>query len=231
VSADGRFVASVSHDGTLRLWNLQRGQGKILLDVSPQALRSLAFSPDGRTILVGPDKGGSSTPNYDLRLIETATGREIRRFAGHQEVVTDIAFSPDGRLAVSGAGDATLILWNVETGQEIRRLEGHTGQILAVTFSPDGRLIASGSQGENTIVWDTASGVQLRRFSDHMGAVVDLAFTPDGQTLLTAAAEGGIREWRVDASQENLLTWIEDNRYVPDLTCKQREQYQIKPLC
>jgi len=62
VSADGRFVASVSHDGTLRLWDLQRGQGKILLDVSPQALRSLAFSPDGKAILAGLGKGGSSTP-------------------------------------------------------------------------------------------------------------------------------------------------------------------------
>jgi len=164
-------------------------------------------------------------------LIETATGREIRRLAGHQEVVTDIAFSPDGRLAVSCGSDPALILWNVETGQEIRRLVGHTGQILAVTFSPDGRMIASSSVNKTAIVWDTASGAQLRRFPGHIGSVVDLTFTPDGRTLLTADAEGGIREWRVDASPENLLTWIEDNRYVPELTCEQRAQYQIEPLC
>ncbi len=80
-------------------------------------------------------------------------------------------------------------------------------------------------------MWDTANGTQLRRFPDHGGSVIDLTFTQEGQSLLTINAEDGIREWRIDASPENLSAWIEQNRYRPELTCEQREQYQIKPLC
>jgi len=58
-----------------------------------------------------------------------------------------------------------------------------------------------------------------------------VAFTPDGRQALSGAADGTVREWQVDASQEALLTWIEANRYVPELTCEQRAQYQIMPLC
>ena len=92
-------------------------------------------------------------------------------------------------------------------------------------------LVASSSQNKTAIIWDAATGSQLRRFPDHGGSVVDLAFTANAQTLLTAAAEDGLREWRIDASQEKLLSWIDQNRYLPDLTCEQRARYQIEPLC
>jgi WD40 repeat protein len=62
--------------------------------------------------------GGDKT----LRLWDVATGKEVRSFSGHREWITSVAFSPDGRLALSGSGDNTrnmLKLWNVATGEQI----------------------------------------------------------------------------------------------------------------
>jgi WD40 repeat protein len=231
VSADGRFVVSGSHDGTARLWDLQTGDSRVLLDVFPQSVRSVALSPDGQLILAGLGQGGSSNPNYDLRLIDVESGQELRRFTSHNEVVGDVAFDPTGEMALSGAGDTHVILWDVATGKEIRRFTGHNGTVLAVAFSSDGTLVASSSQNRTAIVWNTATGNQLRRFPGHGGSVVDLVFTPPGQSLLTAAAEDGLREWRIDQDQTALQDWIATNRYLAELTCEQREQYNITPLC
>jgi len=231
VSSNGRYVVSGSHDGTLRRWDLETEQGEILLDVAPQAVRSVAFSPDGKTILAGLGKGSSNNPNYDLRLLDMETGEELARFVGHTEVVDDIAFSPDGTLALSGSGDTAAILWDVETGTEIKRLPGHTSAILSVTFSPDGTLAASGSQNKVAIVWDVASGEQLRRFTGHGSSVVDSVFTPNGRSLLTSASEQGIHEWRIDGEQDHLVEWIELNRFVPELTCEQQIRFNMVQSC
>jgi len=72
-----------------------------------------------------------------LRLWEIATGREIKIFRGHTDTVSSVAFSPDGRYALSGSTDKTLKLWEIASGKEIRTLSGHTMWIYSVAFSID----------------------------------------------------------------------------------------------
>ena len=55
---------------------------------------------------------------------------------------------------MSGSGDKTIKLWDIETGKEIRTFEGHKDEVSSVAFSPDGEYIVSGS-GDNTLkLWD-----------------------------------------------------------------------------
>ena len=103
---DGRRALSGSEDGTVRLW--ETGSGKELRCFSmPRPVRSLALSPDGRRALVGAD-GDEGVRVWDLEV-----GRERHRLRGHEEKVTSVAFSGDGRWAVSGSQDATVRLWRL----------------------------------------------------------------------------------------------------------------------
>ena len=132
---------------------------------------------------------------------------------------------------LSGSLDRTMILWDMETRTVIRRFLGNNAGIFSVAFSPDGRLALSGSQDGDVRLWDVNQGTLLRRFIGHNGPVSDVAFSRDGKIAVSASDDQTVRLWRIDASQEELLTWIEDNRFVPELTCAQRERYQVEPLC
>lgn len=227
-------MASGSHDGTVRLWDLnassESGEGRVLLDVSPQAARSVAFSPDGKLMVVGLAEGAASNPEYSLRLIETETGSEIRRLAGHSEVVADVAFSPDGKRILSASVDTSIIIWDAASGAEIQRLIGHNSSVIAVAFHPEGRLAVTGGVNGTILLWDLEEGVVLRRYANIHEPILEFAFTPGGGSFWVAA-ESNAHEFRVDATQDELLAWIVANRYVPELTCQQRKQYGVELPC
>jgi WD40 repeat protein len=114
---------------------------------------------------------------------------EVRRLLGHKGVVRDVAFSPDGRHAVSGAEDRMACLWEVASGKELRRFEGHTATIWGVAFSPDGRYVLTGSEDKTARLWDVQTGKQLKRFEGHKGRVRSVAFSRDGRRILCCGLE------------------------------------------
>lgn len=134
---------------------------------------------------------------------------------GHSGGINAAAFSPDGRLAVSGGDDPIAIIWEAATGRIIRRLVGHTSPVSAVAFSRDGRFILTGSgesevTGEPTArpdnsarLWDAATGKELRRFVGHTARVTVVEFSPDGRLVLTASEDGKAGLW--DAATGKIL--------------------------
>ncbi|MCK5522475.1 MAG: hypothetical protein KAI83_05000, partial [Thiomargarita sp.] len=86
---------------------------------------------------------------------------------GHNSSVKSVAFSPDGRYALSGSFDYTLKLWEVNTGAEIRTFAGHTDIVYSVAFSPDGRYALSGSFDYTLKLWELNTGAEIRTFAGH----------------------------------------------------------------
>ena len=146
---------------------------------------SVAFSPNGRTVLSG-------SCDQTLKLWDAATGKLLRTFEGHSSAVWSVAFSPDGRTALSGSDDKTLKLWDAATGRLLRSFEGHSGSggVWSVAFSRDGRtVLSSGGYDETFKLWDAATGKLLRTFEGHSGPVSSVAFSPDGRTALSGSGE------------------------------------------
>jgi hypothetical protein len=85
---------------------LRVGHHRLVAQGLAYQLRALGFSPDGRTVAI-PEPGGT------VRVLETATGMERVRFAGHFGQVGALAFAPDGRRLASGSEDTTILVWDV----------------------------------------------------------------------------------------------------------------------
>jgi WD40 repeat protein len=136
-SKDSKIMASSGWDNNIRLWDTSKGGLIRTLDFASSERVSVAFSPDGQTLI--------SMNGSVFKLWEVATGKELKNFKGHDGGgVYDAAFSPNGKTVATAYEDGTVKLWEVATGTLLRDYTGHKGRALALGFSPDGRWIASG---------------------------------------------------------------------------------------
>ena len=143
-------------------------------------VRSIAFSPDGKTLASGSD-------DDTIKLWDVATGTLKATLEGHAGSVNSVAFSPDGKTLASGSSDVTIKLWDVATEKLKTTLEEHTSSVNSVAFSPDGKTLASGS-GDNTIkLWDVATRTLKVTLEEHTSSVNSVAFSPDGKTLASGS--------------------------------------------
>ena len=129
---------------------------------------------------------------------DPATGKKISEFAGHDQAVLAVAFSPDAAHVVAGSQDGTAGL-----GRDAQRrrnvFRGHTGPVNAVAFSPDGAYVATAGQDRTARVW-RVEGVQAERvFEGQARSFVFCDFATHGQqadgivTLSEAVAREGAR--------------------------------------
>lgn len=175
------------------------------------------FSLDNQQVLTaGADKAPC--------LWDLPSGREIRRFVGHGNLVDAVAFTFDGLEVLTGSRDTTARLWNRITGKEIRRFKGHGGSVLAVACSRDGRYVLTGSQDKTARLWDRSRGIEVHRFEGHSGFVQAVDFSPDGKHILTAGGDHTVRLWELASGKENLRIdghtgAVSGARFTPDGAC------------
>src|SRR5437899_2822545 len=144
-----------------------------------------------------------------VRLWDAATGKErFQKYEGHLSGISDVAFSPDGKL-IASAGDQVR-LWETRTGKPVRRL---AVSARAVAFTPDGRALATGGRDRIVHLWEVKTGKEQGQFKGHRHGIVAVAFSVDGKLLASGDGQATIRVWDVATNQQ---TQVIDNKSIAE---------------
>lgn len=212
-SPDGRLIASVGADNTVRLWNAQSGAEIRQFIGHTDALLVVNFINDGQQLVT------AATDNT-IRIWDTSTGQENNQFRFEDNLWIGIS-SQNGRFILAGFANGNAYLLDTRSGETIHELVGHTGTITYADFSGDSRYVLTTSNDHTARLWDVETGQLLRQFSGHSDAVNGGAFSPDGQFVITTSADNTARIWNVATGNEvqrliGHTNWLIDGRISPD---------------
>jgi WD40 repeat protein len=154
----GEFISG-GFDGKIVYYFFVNGHSdEISMDAhAPDRVFKVSYSPnDERVASVGGDRMLKLWVAKDRKLTL------VRKYEGHKERVVSVAWSPDGKRLLSGAGGKDPIhMWDVEGGHTIRTYSGHQKDVEAVAFHPVWPRIVSGSEDGTMKVWDANSSKEL----------------------------------------------------------------------
>ncbi len=184
-SPDGRTILTGSYDKTARLWDMNGNTIQVLRNHGGE-VGHVAFSSDGNLLLTSSWDNTSKLWDANGRLISTfpdkfltaispdanmllghkdrtpficdLNGNILQVFEGHTDLITTLAFSPDGSTVLSGSQDMTIRLWDIN-GHIQTVFHDHPSVISSAIFSDNGNLIVSSCK-TNVLVWHKSGNLQ-----------------------------------------------------------------------
>ena len=218
-SRDGRRLAAVDREGSVKIWDNVSASENTQLVVPAKDCNCIAFHPNGLRLVTGHRDG-------TVALWDCATGQAVFAVGKGGRPVTAVAFAPAGPMLATASDGANgsggeVLLWDARDGRLLRRLRGHAGHVNSVAFSPDGtRLVSGGGQwaGEVALqgrargewpgevkLWDTATGEAVRTLVGNTVALA-VAFSPAGDRIASGHADRIVRLWNAaSGEQEGVL--------------------------
>lgn len=199
--AFGRGGAEVFAGGyhEVTVWNPTNGALLRRIKNIPQQVRSLALSPDGRTLALA---GGAPGRSGEVKLIDPASGAITRTLVTTPDVMLALAFSFDGRRLACGGTDNSIRVFDLTTGKQELRVEAHADWVLDVAFSHDGKLLASASRDKTARVLELKTGESEQTYAGHGEPVFTVAFTADDQRILSTARDRELHVWSVSEAKK-----------------------------
>ncbi len=163
-----------------------------------------------------------------LSVPDGAVAQQVKKLEGHREAIYAVAYSPSGKLLVSGSFDNTVRIWNRATGEVLRVIEDHQQGVTSLAISPDARLLASGSLDRSVRLYDLPRLDPLSTLENQPGEVKCVAISQDGKFSLSGDSSKRVRVWQTEDNK--LIREHTDNSAPPVSVAIKRDQSEVLAL-
>jgi len=213
-SPDGKYLASGSGGGTLKLWSKENFDEFNASRCHASSVHDIVYSPDGKYLASG--SGDNTVKIWDMNAFKA-----IATLKGHTMAVYSITYSPDGKYLASGSRDNTVKIWDMNAFKVIATLKGHLRSVFCVAYNPDGKYLVSGSSDTMIRVWEMNTFKEIDILSGHAANIEALAYSPDGKYLASGSRDETIKIWdmnafKVIATLEGHTDVVSSITYSPD---------------
>lgn len=144
-------------------------------------------------------------------------GANFATYKGHDTIVLNLAYAPDGKSVASAGDDGAVKIWDVNDRHKIGVYSGNSGPVRSIAYSPDGKLLVAGSADKVARLWDTAdlhgdtvTSKPVATLAGHAATVTSVSFSPDGKTIATGSDDKTIKLWDLTGNNIATLTGHKD---------------------
>ncbi len=184
LSKDGQRLATASVDGIVRLWDTRMKAPDPIVITNRESISDAKFSPGSQWVLC------NNARSAEVR--DAHSGALLKRMQ-MDEVITHLAFSPNGRRVVA-CGDNRTIVWDADTGAALFPAV-ETARSAYVEFSTDGRYFSVLTDQPSIQVRETETGRQIGPTLTNSSRGMGASFNPDGHSLVVPTDSGTIEFW------------------------------------
>jgi len=196
-SPDGHKLATVSDDGTVRVWNPDSGLQEVVIDGHVGTIVALAFNPREPQIATGADAGC-------VNLWNSESGASEGILSSEGEILSQIEFRRDGRVLAAVNEDGSVDIWEIESGDEPRKLDRQLRPVLDVAFDPHSQQLASVHEDGYLRLWNSRTLQCTTSLHAHDGQAINVKFNPVTLQLVTTGGDGLVCLWNRSSIEDSL---------------------------
>lgn len=198
VAANGKSIAVAGKDKSVSIWDInenktpQKPTHQIV--AAAEAPMLLAASASDESILL------MANHEHTVQVWHGYKGKLLATLDAHQDNITAIAISADGKTAMTAAQDQQILLWEIPEGKIIRKIINPI-PVTVAAFSANAQYIATNGKDSTVIVWNAKTGKQQSVLKKERSAVTALSISPDGQTIAVASENGDLSIWQCNSGR------------------------------
>ncbi|XP_074650432.1 guanine nucleotide-binding protein subunit beta-5-like [Tubulanus polymorphus] len=198
---DKRHVVSSSQDGKMIVWDAFTTNKEHAVTIPTTWVMACAYGPSGSVVACGGLDNKCTL--YPLSLDEDPALKK-KTVASHTSYLSCCTFTHSDQQILTGSGDGTCALWDVESSTMIQSFHGHMGDVMSIHLSPaeTGHSFVSGGCDRSANIWDMRTGQCVQQFEGHESDINSVRYYPSGDAFASGSDDSTCRLFDLRADRE-----------------------------